>query len=205
MNNKPIICLTGFSGAGKSTLSRLLRKRYNLSSFKIGRYLELIAKQKQIPFKEYIQTLQQKSNTSTMSEIYINLLKAQSKSNGVLIEGINSRAELNELKRLFPKNPIFLFSIEAPFNTRVKRVKTRGDLSQSEAEKYVQEREKNRAQLGLDRVSEFCDGVIINSFSNERELLQEFEKVFETHLKRRLLTQLKNKLKSKIKFHKRIR
>lgn len=175
MTFKLIVCLTGFSGTGKTTLARLLRSKYGFPSFKIGNYLENIAKEKNQNPMEFIQKIKREKGQVGIIETVLPQMRGVLKSKkGLIVEGINTFEEIETIKKAFPGSKTLLFVMKSPFDVRVKRVIKRKGFNEKSAREYVNKREQDRVKNGLDKIDKHADGIIINKDLTKKQLLQEF-------------------------------
>lgn len=195
---KVIVCLSGFSGAGKSLVSRTLRKKFGFKSFKIGRHLELSAKEKGVNFSEFVSKLHSNSSTGAIQELHFKMSKFLNNSSGLIVEGINTVGELNQLRDFFPKSTVLSCFIDVPLDIRIKRVAQRQKLSVSKARDYVLSREKDRKEKGMNKMLLNADFVVLNDGLGVNELITKVEKGMKNEIKSRLIKLLKSRKKSMV-------
>lgn len=172
---KIIICLSGFSGSGKSTIARLLRKIYLLKSLKIGKALELNASKENMTFNEYLNKIKNSTNAPSITEIKQQIERLLEKSNGLVIEGINKKAEIEMLQKLFPQTNVITCFVDAPLNVRINRVSIRKRIPLNKAREYVLQREIDRQKQGMLSIKRNSDFVIDTNSLNLNQIISLFK------------------------------
>lgn len=183
-----IIALAGNTGAGKSTLTRLLKKPLDANVVTVGYILRAQARRANIRFEDYLKQIEGQHGKSAhiiaLADIIRSILR---KHQTVIVEGTYKVEDVAVLKRLFPKEPLFVFTVESARNIRIRRIMKRKKLTETGANEWVTDQDSIRKdRYRMEEVGQIADGRIVNIGLSHRQLFEEFSRQFKASAIKRI-------------------
>lgn len=169
---KLIVCLTGMPGAGKSTIAQGLQKK-GFMSVNMGDAVRAEARRRNLEptsqnLGKLMLELRQKNGPGAVAE----LIKEQilsSNAEVVVVDGIRSNAEIEELKKI---GNVKLLAVHASADTRFSFLKSRKRSDDPQNRKTFDERDEREIGVGISAPIALADETISNNNLTLDQLVQ---------------------------------
>ena len=176
---KSIIAVTGMAGAGKGIATDVARS-FGYPVFVCGDVVREEARRRGIPetpenLGAVMLSIRREDGPSVVAERLISGI-AESSSQLVVVEGMRSFEEVNELRRSFGN--ITIVAIHASPSTRFERIAERGRPDDPKSWSEFEERDMRELDVGIGKVIALADEMIVNE-GNVDELEMSFRRVLE--------------------------
>lgn len=158
-----MVVLAGSSGSGKSALSTLLLNHYAGVDIHIGYLFRDLAEKSNVSITPFTEKMfQEKGPGGRVKAVDSVIRQATSPQPFATAQGIYSLAEIDALQQIFPQTLILVLFLNVSQNLRVARVQQRNQLSSSQAEEHLREKDTRRTGLGYHLIREKADLVLQN-------------------------------------------
>ncbi len=164
-----VIGLSGLTGSGKTTLSKLLRKQFRIPVLPVSYLIGLEAKKRGLTTRAWAEFLVAKGGARAVIESIRPVIMKMAKRNQVfIVEGLYRPEDYITVKEMLPKTKTLLINMDAKRESRLERIVLRQKISQTDAEKWVNDFDRARQSIGLDELQRIADVTIHNQESFPR-------------------------------------
>jgi dephospho-CoA kinase len=170
---KKVIAVAGMPGSGKSLIYKAAFK-LNIPVYSCGDIIREEAVKKGLPLthenlsKIMIEVREENGLAAVVKKLIPKIIEGESEV--VVVEGVRSRAEVEELKNHFES--VKVLAVHASPEARFKRLKMRG--REDDPKTYIEfyARDEKELKLGIGEVIALADKIIINEDLMEKFFLE---------------------------------
>lgn len=170
-------------GAGKSTIAEGLKsKGYDIIN--MGNAVRREAKRRNLEptrsnLGKLMLELREKNGTGAIVELIKSEIKA-SNSNAIVIDGVRSNDEIQELKKF---GDVKLLAVHASTDTRFNFLQKRGRSDDPQTKEHFEERDNRELGIGISNSIALSDYAITNIGLTKAELIETCYKIIKTWIK----------------------
>lgn len=166
-------------GAGKSTIANGLKSK-NYEIINMGDAVREEAKKRNLApsgenLGKLMLELREKNGPGAIAELISNKIK-NSESNAIIIDGVRSNEEINELRKM---GTVKLLSVHASTDTRYSFLSNRGRTDDPKNRENFDERDTREIGVGISTPIALADESISNNNMTIDELVETAEKIIQ--------------------------
>lgn len=179
---KKLIIIVGLPGSGKSLAAKIIKKRFNATTFKSGDIIRDEIKRRGLKYSPENDSIvahwfNVQGREKLLSKRLWDKIK-KSKKDLIVLEGFRAPEHLKYLKAYYKGKPVIIF-IKSSFKMRVKRELKRKRFKKLENRKYVRFRDKLEKSHGIMELIKKANYTIDNSKLTKRQLESRVVKLVE--------------------------
>lgn len=182
---RSVIGITGLPGAGKSEVADICARLLNGKIYSMGEVVRKETENRGMkPTSKNIRNisikLREEHGKDVIAKLLIDKLKKRDHGRPQIIEGIRSPDEIERLRDHF-SDQLIMLGIHSPYDTRLKRIKSRKRSDDTPTSEFLSKRDQKEANFGVQEAITKSDYIITNDGS-----LSELEREVEKALARTL-------------------